>query len=107
MRTTQAMKWLLVRTSMLMRVRANGHLGLFFDVGLVRTTTGNRVFGALKGALDIPHSEKRFVGFSDEDKSLNAKTQRKYILGGHIADYMKVKFLSFQAAITSPSTTFR
>ncbi|GLT71150.1 hypothetical protein SLA2020_431870 [Shorea laevis] len=36
------------------------------DVGLIRTTTGNRVFGALKGALDggldIPHSEKRFAG---------------------------------------------
>ena len=31
----------------------------FLDVGLTRTTTGNRVFGALKGALDggldIPH----------------------------------------------------
>ncbi|KAI5438922.1 hypothetical protein KIW84_024591 [Lathyrus oleraceus] len=37
------------------------------DVGLVYTTTGNRVFGALKGALDggldIPHSDKRFAGF--------------------------------------------
>lgn len=64
------------------------------DVGLIRTTTGNRVFGALKGALDggldIPHSEKRFPGFSKEDKALNAETHRKYILGGHIADYMKV-----------------
>lgn len=64
------------------------------DVGLVRTTTGNRVFGALKGALDggldIPHSEKRFPGFSKEDKSLNADTHRKYILGGHVADYMTV-----------------
>jgi large subunit ribosomal protein L5e len=64
------------------------------DVGLVRTTTGNRVFGALKGAfdggLDIPHSEKRFAGFSKEDKSLNAETHCKYILGGHIADYMKL-----------------
>jgi hypothetical protein len=38
---------------------------------------------------------------------LNAETHHKYILGGHIADYMKVQFLSFQAAITSPSTTFR
>ncbi len=57
--------------------------------------------------MDIPYSEKRFVGFSEEDKSLNAGTQCKYILGGHIADYMKVQFLSFQAAITSPSTTFR
>ncbi|KAK7382078.1 hypothetical protein VNO80_00768 [Phaseolus coccineus] len=32
------------------------------DVGLIRTTTCNRVFGALKGALDggldIPHSDK-------------------------------------------------
>lgn len=64
------------------------------DVGLVRTTTGNRVFGALKGALDggldIPHSEKRFPGFNKEDKSLNAEIHRKYILGGHVADYMKV-----------------
>lgn len=36
------------------------------DVGLVRTTTGNRVFGALKGACDgglaIPHSTGRFPG---------------------------------------------
>jgi len=61
----------------------------------------------LDGGLDIPHSEKRFAGFSKEDKSLNAETHPKYILGGHIADYMKVQFLSFQAAITSPSTTFR
>lgn len=64
------------------------------DVGLVRTTTGNRVFGALKGALDggldIPHSEKRFAGFSKEDKSLNADVHRKYIFGGHVGDYMKI-----------------
>ncbi|XP_024389450.1 large ribosomal subunit protein uL18y [Physcomitrium patens] len=64
------------------------------DVGLVRTTTGNRVFGALKGALDggldVPHSEKRFAGYNKEDKSLNAEIHRKYILGGHVADYMKL-----------------
>ena len=46
--------------------------------------------GALDGGLDIPHSEKRFPGFSKEEKSLNAETHRKYILGGHIADYMRV-----------------
>jgi hypothetical protein len=63
--------------------------------------------GALDGGLDIPHSENGFAGFSKEDKSLNAETHRKYILGGRIADYMKVQFLSFQAAMTSPSTTFR
>ncbi|MBA0549186.1 hypothetical protein Golob_020238, partial [Gossypium lobatum] len=42
------------------------------DVGLVRTTTGNCVFGVLKGALDggvdIPHSEKRFAGFNKDSK---------------------------------------
>ncbi|KAF9619280.1 hypothetical protein IFM89_006467 [Coptis chinensis] len=34
----------------------------FLDVGLIRTTTSNHVFGALKGALDggldIPHSDE-------------------------------------------------
>jgi len=63
------------------------------DVGLIRTTTGNRVFGALKGALDggldIPHSEKRFAGFKKDDKQLDADIHRKYIYGGHVADYMK------------------
>lgn len=38
------------------------------DVGLARTTTGARIFGALKGACDgginVPHSEKRFPGFT-------------------------------------------
>jgi hypothetical protein len=36
------------------------------------------------------HSEKRFPGFSKEDKSLNAETHREYILGGHLADYMRL-----------------
>lgn len=43
------------------------------DTGLYRTTTGARVFGALKGAVDggiyIPHSVKRFPGYHrPEDK---------------------------------------
>ncbi|KAB5512755.1 hypothetical protein DKX38_029783 [Salix brachista] len=63
------------------------------DVGLVRTTTGNRVFGALKGALDggldIPHSEKRFAGFAKDNKQLDAEVHRKYIYGGHVAAYMR------------------
>jgi len=37
------------------------------DIGLVRASTGNRAFGALKGACDgglyIPHSDARFPGF--------------------------------------------
>ncbi|KAF3336862.1 hypothetical protein FCM35_KLT19448 [Carex littledalei] len=63
------------------------------DVGLLRTTTGNRVFGALKGALDggldIPHSDKRFAGFSKDSKQLDAEVHRKYIFGEHIANYMR------------------
>eukprot|EP00245_Coleochaete_scutata_P000474 TRINITY_DN10590_c0_g1_i1.p1 TRINITY_DN10590_c0_g1~~TRINITY_DN10590_c0_g1_i1.p1 ORF type:complete len:294 (+),score=88.66 TRINITY_DN10590_c0_g1_i1:57-938(+) len=63
------------------------------DVGLVRTTTGNRVFGALKGALDggldVPHSEKRFAGYEKEKKALDVEIHRKYIFGGHIGEYME------------------
>ncbi|RLN23276.1 hypothetical protein C2845_PM07G00960 [Panicum miliaceum] len=63
------------------------------DVGLIRTTTGNRVFGALKGALDggldIPHSDKRFAGFKKDEKQLDAEVHHKYIYGGHVADYMR------------------
>lgn len=44
----------------------------FLDVGLIRTTTGNRTFGALKGAVDggvyIPHNTKRFPGYHVEKK---------------------------------------
>jgi len=64
------------------------------DVGLRRTTTGSRVFAALKGAtdggIDIPHSERRYVGYDDEANKLNADVLRKYIFGGHVADYMKL-----------------
>ncbi len=64
------------------------------------TLISTLIQGALDGGLDIPHSEKRFAGFSKEDKSLNAETHRKYILGGHIADYMRVWFFSTQADVT-------
>ncbi|KAG8371629.1 hypothetical protein BUALT_Bualt13G0108100 [Buddleja alternifolia] len=69
------------------------------DVGLVKTTTGNRVFGALKGALDagldIPHSDKRFAGFSKDSKQLDAEVHRKYIYGGHVAAYMNASLNFF------------
>merc|ERR1711939_1039029 len=65
----------------------------FLDVGLVRTSTGARVFGAMKGASDggllIPHSESRFPGYDIEAKELDAETLRKYIFGGHVAEYME------------------
>merc|ERR1712173_387849 len=63
------------------------------DVGLARTSTGAKVFGAMKGAadggLDIPHSEKRFPGYDNEGKSLSADVHRKHIMGVHVAEYMK------------------
>jgi len=63
------------------------------DVGLARTSTGARVFGAMKGASDggilIPHSDKRFPGYDMESKELDADTLRRYIFGGHVAEYME------------------
>merc|ERR1719420_1056829 len=83
----------------------------FLDVGLVRTTTGNRVFGAMKGAVDggllVPHSEQRWPGFkiikaevqtnkrgkkieenADKAKSeFNAKVHYDHIMGGHVQSY--------------------
>jgi len=63
------------------------------DVGLVRTTTGNKVFAAVKGAcdggIDVPHSEKRFVGYDSEGKKLDTEALKKHLFGGHVADYMK------------------
>merc|ERR1719245_1546749 len=63
------------------------------DVGLARTSTGAKVFAALKGAvdggLDIPHSEKRFPGYDSESKELNADVHRQHIFGLHVAEYMK------------------
>jgi len=65
------------------------------DVGLRRTTTGARVFGALKGAsdggLDIPHNDRRFPGTKKDgdDYKADAAVHKKYIFGGHVAAYMK------------------
>jgi len=65
----------------------------FLDVGLRRTTTGSRVFAAMKGASDggmfIPHSDRRFPGYDVEGKTLDAEVLRKYIYGGHVGDYMR------------------
>lgn len=64
----------------------------YLDVGIKRTCTGAKVFGFLKGAcdggLDVPHNEKRFVGYDKDSKELDAEVLQKYILGGHVAEYM-------------------
>lgn len=70
-----------------------GAFRCFLDVGLARTTTGARIFGAMKGAVDgglnIPHSVKRFPGYSAESKIFNAEVHRAHIFGQHVADYMR------------------
>jgi large subunit ribosomal protein L5e len=65
------------------------------DVGLRRTTTGARIFGALKGAcdggLDIPHTDRRFPGTEDTPQGFtnDAEVHKKYIFGGHVQEYME------------------
>jgi large subunit ribosomal protein L5e len=63
------------------------------DVGIKNTTTGAKIFGAMKGAsdggLDIPHSEKRFPGFNRDTKNFDAATHKARIMGEHVADYMR------------------
>jgi large subunit ribosomal protein L5e len=67
------------------------------DVGLRRTTTGARLFGALKGAcdggIDVPHNDHRFPGSKREQKkewSTNPAKHREYIFGLHVAAYMRL-----------------
>jgi large subunit ribosomal protein L5e len=63
------------------------------DVGCKPTTTGCRIFGALKGAadggLDIPHSEKRFPGYDRDAKEYDADMHKERIFGGHVGEYME------------------
>ena len=79
------------------------------DIGLVRATTGNRAFGAMKGAADgglfVPHTEKRFPGFHIIKEAVQANKRGKvevkgssksefnpaelktHIFGGHVQAY--------------------
>ena len=70
-----------------------GAFTCYLDAGLARTTTGNKVLGALKGAVDgglsIPHSTKRFPGYDSESKEFSAEVHQKHIMGQNVADYMR------------------
>lgn len=65
----------------------------FLDTGLKRTSTGAKVFSAMKGAVDgginIPHSDRRFPGFNAETDSLDAEVLRAHIFGEHVSEYMR------------------
>jgi len=62
------------------------------DRGLKRTSTGSKVFAALKGAQDgninLPHSEKRYVGYDSITKKYDQEVFKKYIYGGHVSEYL-------------------
>jgi len=62
------------------------------DIGLARSTTGARIFGVMKGAVDggiaVPHRPNRFPGYNKEKKELDAKAHRDRIFGKHVADYL-------------------
>jgi len=70
-----------------------GAFRCYLDVGLAKTSTGARVFGAMKGAVDgglnIPHSNKRFPGYDAESKEFNAEVHKEHIYGLHVANYMR------------------
>lgn len=61
------------------------------DTGLIRTTTGRKVFAVMKGAVDggmnVPHSEKRFPAYSKEE-GFSAELLKEHILGTHVSEYM-------------------
>lgn len=45
--------------------------------------------GALDGGLDIPHSEKRFIGYQKDKKAMDAEMMSSYIYGGPVAEFME------------------
>ncbi|KAM9596628.1 large ribosomal subunit protein uL18-like [Trichechus inunguis] len=69
-----------------------GAFTCYLDAGLARTTTGNKVLGALKGVVDgglpIPHNTKRFPGYDSESKEFNAGVHQKHIIGQNVAAYI-------------------
>ncbi|ELW64674.1 60S ribosomal protein L5 [Tupaia chinensis] len=73
--------------------RQPGAFTCYLDAGLARTTTGNKVLGTLKGAVDgglsIPHSTKQFPDYDSESKEFNVEVHRKHIMGQNVADYMR------------------
>jgi len=64
------------------------------DIGTCVASTGNRVFGVLKGAcdggLDIPHSTKKWPGAENDEGTMkyHPEAHKARILGQHIDTYM-------------------
>jgi large subunit ribosomal protein L5e len=65
-------------------------LRVYLDVGVAATTSGARVFAALKGAVDgglnIPHNHKRFRTAGGE---FSQEAHRDAIFADHVSEYMR------------------
>ncbi|KAF0989005.1 hypothetical protein HZS_2812, partial [Henneguya salminicola] len=76
------------------KIEGNRAFKAVLDIGLSRSTTGAKIFGAMKGALDgginVPHDPKRFVGNIKETKDYKPEVHREHIYGIHVANYMKL-----------------
>lgn len=69
------------------------------DVGIRRTCSGHRMWGALKGAVDgglhIPHNNKKFPGYSapadkNAEAGYDAEAHKDRIFGKHLQEYMEM-----------------
>ncbi|KAL4238519.1 ribosomal protein L5 [Mactra antiquata] len=75
-----------------------GELKCYLDVGLMRPTTGARVFDPMKGAVDggndVLHSTKRIPGWDADRGKFSAEVHRNHVFGNHVSEYMRQLFES-------------
>jgi large subunit ribosomal protein L5e len=74
-------------------------LKCILDVGIRRTVTGARMWGALKGAVDgglhVPHNTKNFPGYKPSEEKgaepeYDAEAHKERIFGAHVKEYMEM-----------------
>jgi large subunit ribosomal protein L5e len=74
-------------------------LKVILDVGIRRTVTGARMWGALKGAVDgglhVPHNTKNFPGYKPAEEKgaepeYDAEAHKERIFGSHVKEYMEM-----------------
>lgn len=69
------------------------NFNVILDTGLARITTGNKLFAAMKGAVDggfnIPHNEKRFPGYK-KNEDFDVETMKERIEGKHVMEFMEL-----------------
>ena len=61
--------------------------GVLHLTQIVYRTESAFLQGALDGGLDVPHGDKRFVGYDTEGKKLDPEQLKRYIMGGHVSAY--------------------